>query len=52
MSLERFTVADSKGSKDLAYLMIAGGHSGSDLGTNSDVNNMHSAQGFQCLGAG
>src|SRR5438046_1423841 len=52
MSLERFTVGDSKGSKDLACLMIAGGHSATDLCTNSDVNNMHGAQGFQCLSAG
>jgi hypothetical protein len=29
--------------------MIAGGHSSSDLRTNSDVNDMHGAQGFQGL---
>jgi len=46
LSLERFTVADSKGGKDLARLMIAGGHSASDLWTNSDINNVHGAQGF------
>ena len=33
-------------------LMVAGGHSASDLCTNSDVNDVHGAQGFQCLGAG
>jgi len=27
--------------------MIAGGHSASDLCTDSDVNDMHGAQGFQ-----
>jgi len=32
--------------------MIAGGHSASDLCTDSDVNDMHGAQGFQSLGAG
>jgi hypothetical protein len=43
LSLERFAVADPKGSKDLARLMIAGRHSTSDLCTNSDVNDMHGA---------
>ena len=32
--------------------MIAGGHSASDLCTDSDVNDKHGAQGFQSLGAG
>jgi len=32
--------------------MIAGGDSASDLCTDSDVNDMNGAQGFQCLGAG
>ena len=32
--------------------MIAGGHSAPDFCTNSDVNDVHGAQGFQCLGAG
>jgi hypothetical protein len=31
LSLERFAIADSQGGKDLACLMIAGGHSASDL---------------------
>ena len=45
-------VADSKGSKDLTRLMIAGGYSASDLCTNSDIDNVYGAQGFQRLGAG
>jgi len=32
--------------------MIAGGHSASDLCTDSDVNDVHGAQGFQGLSAG
>jgi hypothetical protein len=32
--------------------MIAGGHSASDLCTDSDANDKHGAQGFQSLGAG
>jgi hypothetical protein len=49
-SLARFTVADSKGSEDLGCLMIAGGHSTSGLCTDANVNDVHGAQGFPCLG--
>src|SRR6266404_877157 len=32
--------------------LIPSGHSASDLCTDSDVNDVHGAQGFPCLGAG
>jgi hypothetical protein len=43
LSLERFAVADPKGSKDLARLMIAGRYSTSDLCANSDINDVNGA---------